>query len=113
MLTEGSGYRNRRGRDISFSKPFDNYCSRSGSKQDSPSIAVESVNELYREKNRNFSPLHNLHYKYLPHNYISPEKKDKKYHQKDINEQSEAINSKIKNLLSSIDQEEKNKQIYN
>ena len=41
MLTEGSGYRNRRGREISFSKPFDNYRSGSGSKQDSPSIAVE------------------------------------------------------------------------
>jgi hypothetical protein len=51
MLTEGSGYRNRRRRDISFSKSFDNYRSRSGSKQDSPSIAVESVTELYRKKN--------------------------------------------------------------
>ena len=43
MLTEGSGYRNRRGREISFSKHFDNYRSRSGSRQDSPSIADESV----------------------------------------------------------------------
>ena len=111
MLTEGSGYRNRRGREISFSKHFDNYRSRSGSRQDSPSIAVESVTELYREKNITFSPLHNLHYKYLPHNYISPEKKETKNNQKD-NQQSEAINAKIKNLLSSIDQEEKRKEIY-
>lgn len=57
-------------REFSFSEPFENINDKSRSRCSSPSIAYEyGVHYNSKDRQHTTSPLHNLHYKYLPNAY--------------------------------------------
>jgi hypothetical protein len=75
-------------REFSFAEPSDISNDNSRSKFSSPSIAYEyGINYSSKEKQLSASPLHNLHYKYLPNDYQQREQALRfKYQEKPVAE---------------------------